>query len=86
MGAPETLLVVGQQLRLPVPREEPIVHTGQFIIVQSGDTLSRIARDRDTTVETLILLNWLPDPDRIIPGQLLWLPAEPGSASPPPEE
>ena len=84
--AGETLLVVGQQLRLPVPREEPIVPTGQFIIVQSGDTLSRIARDRDTTVETLILLNWLPDPDRIIPGQLLWLPAEPGSASPPPEE
>ena len=84
--AEETLLVVGQQLRLPVQREEPIVPTGQFVIVQSGDTLSRIARAQDTTVEELILLNWLPDPDRIIPGQLLWLPAEPGDASPPPEE
>jgi len=44
------------------------------IVVRSGDTLSRIARDHGTTVEELARANGLEDPNRIRAGQVLELP------------
>lgn len=43
--------------------------------VKSGDTLWSIARkirDRDT-IEEIILRNKIPDPDRIFPGQIIYI-------------
>lgn len=43
-------------------------------IVQSGDTLSAVARRFNTTVEALLRANNIPDPDRIRTGQELIVP------------
>lgn len=48
--------------------------------VSSGDTLSAIARRFDTTVEAIVKANKLDDPDRIVVGQELKIPAA-GSGS-----
>jgi N-acetylmuramoyl-L-alanine amidase len=48
--------------------------------VQPGDTLSGIARDQGTTVEALAAENGLEDPDHVVAGDTLEVPA-PGSAS-----
>ncbi|HZD09925.1 MAG TPA: LysM peptidoglycan-binding domain-containing protein [Candidatus Binatia bacterium] len=45
--------------------------SGQIYIVQRGDTLDKIARRFGTTVSTLVALNNLPDPNRIMAGQEL---------------
>lgn len=39
--------------------------------VQEGDTLSKIAEEKNTTVEKLVELNKLTDPNVIVPGQKL---------------
>ncbi|MCL6610804.1 MAG: LysM peptidoglycan-binding domain-containing protein [Peptococcaceae bacterium] len=43
----------------------------QFYTVKPGDTLSAIARQLGTTVESLADLNQITDPDMIFPGQVL---------------
>ena len=48
------------------------VHT-----VQKGDTLYTIARQHNTTVDTLVRLNALPDPSRLAVGQRLRVPRPP---------
>ena len=42
--------------------------------VRPGDTLWAIARRFGTTVQELVMLNWIADPDLIYPGQVLRLP------------
>ena len=60
------------------------------IVVRSGDTLTSIARRHDLTVERLVDLNGLADPNRIFVGQRLRLeaagtpPAAPAAAAPAP--
>ncbi len=46
----------------------------RVITVASGDTLARIARRYDSTVEAIVKANSLSDPDRIYPGQKLKIP------------
>lgn len=54
----------------------------RVIVVRAGQTLSQIAADHGTTVERLMSLNHLADPNRIYAGQRLWLrPDSQGSAS-----
>jgi spore germination protein len=52
--------------------------------VQPGDTLWRIAQQFGTTVEAIVALNNITDPNRIFPGQVLMIPAaaSPGPAPP----
>jgi LysM repeat protein len=50
--------------------------------VQPGDTLATIARQFETTVEAIIALNQLADPNQIEVGQQLVLPAPGGTAAP----
>jgi LysM repeat protein len=45
-------------------------------VVKEGDTLSEIAAEYGATVEDLVELNGLADPDSITPGQVLTLRAE----------
>lgn len=50
----------------------------QFIryTVRRGDTLSRLARQFDTTVQAIVELNALADPNRIYVGQILKIPTQ----------
>lgn len=56
----------------PTP-EEP----GNFTYtVQPGDTLWSIARRYQTTIQSLVNLNHIPDPNLIYPGQVLLIPSD----------
>jgi len=48
----------------------------QFYTVRTGDTLSSIARETGTTVENLLALNQITDPNMIFPGQTLVVSAD----------
>ena len=61
----------------------------QEYIVQSGDSLSKIAKMFGVTVAALVAENALPDPDKIVEGQRLKIPTpttttSAGGAAPPP--
>jgi LysM repeat protein len=56
------------------PTVEPVVHT-----VEEGETLSIIAQNYGVTVEAIVEANGLTDPDLIIAGQTLIIPASGGS-------
>lgn len=43
------------------------------VTVEPGDTLSKIAKDHDTTVDALLKLNDIKNPDLIYPGQKIVL-------------
>ncbi len=49
-----------------------------FYVVQSGDSLWKIARQYQTTVDTLARINQIPNPDRINIGQKLIIPKQAG--------
>jgi LysM repeat protein len=44
------------------------------VTVQRGDTLGRIARDNSTTVDAIVKLNNIDNPDRIYPGDVIKIP------------
>ncbi|MDI3279910.1 MAG: LysM peptidoglycan-binding domain-containing protein [Bacillota bacterium] len=62
-------LAVGQALIIPQPPPEPLRYT-----VRRGDTLFALARLFGTTVEALVRVNRIPDPNLIFPGQVLVIP------------
>ena len=53
-------------------------HTGDeaYVIytVERGDTVGKIARRYNTTVEVMVLINDLPDPDLLVAGDELLIP------------
>ncbi|HUG47113.1 MAG TPA: LysM domain-containing protein [Candidatus Limnocylindria bacterium] len=53
----------------PAPEATPLVHT-----VSAGESISLIAVEYDTTVEAIVELNQLENPNRIFPGQQLLIP------------
>lgn len=66
----------------------PILATVAFgadeVIVRTGDTLTSIARRHDLTIERLVALNGLRDPNRIFVGQRLRLEPAPAAPAPAP--
>jgi peptidoglycan/xylan/chitin deacetylase (PgdA/CDA1 family) len=69
--------------RVFIPGVAKDTTAGNFVyIVQPGDTLFSIAQAHGTTVEVLVALNNLPDPDAIAAGQPLAIPIPP--PAPPP--
>lgn len=62
----------GQVLKIPDFSTPVSTYT-----IRPGDTLSSIANRFDTTVQTLLALNSLSDPNRIYPGQVLRLADDP---------
>ncbi len=66
------VILIGQLLKIPaagaghVKAKPPKTH-----VVKSGDTLSKLALDFHTTVQRLVSLNHLSDPDKIFVGQVL---------------
>ena len=60
---------------------QPAAPLGTFdYTVQPGDTLSRIARNFNTTVDILRKFNNIPNPNLIFPGRVLVIPQSPPEA------
>lgn len=74
-------LPIGRRLRLPCaprplpPRPQPPTPPAHndLYVVQAGDTLFSIAKANGTTVEALVQLNRLTNPNLIFPGDRLRL-------------
>ena len=64
------MIYPGQQLLIPSGGQ------GSYFLyrVQKGDTLSEIALRHNTTIEILVDLNQIADPNRIYPGEILKIP------------
>jgi LysM repeat protein len=58
-----------------------VVASAGSYTIGDGDTLSVIAANNDTSVDTLVALNGIADPDLIFPGDVLILPDSNASAS-----
>lgn len=65
--------LVNLPIEIPRPPEDSIRY-----YVRRGDTLFEIAQRYDTTVETLVRLNNIADPDIIFPGRILIVPNSAG--------
>ncbi|MFW6007276.1 MAG: LysM peptidoglycan-binding domain-containing protein [Halanaerobiales bacterium] len=63
----------GQVVNLPIEIPQPPENSFRYI-VRRGDTLFSIANRFDTTVEELVSLNSISDPDVIFPGRILIIP------------
>ena len=59
------------------------VTDGSQHVVKPGETLSGIAAQYGLTVDQLVSLNGIADPDRLVEGQTLKLPQPPARASAP---
>jgi LysM repeat protein/membrane protease YdiL (CAAX protease family) len=68
------LLYTGQPILVPAPVAPPAANVH---VVEAGETLAAIAERYGTTVEELLSLNDLPDPNNVPVGQVLILPAAP---------
>ncbi len=66
-----SILRVGQKLTIPEPAPEPIP---EVYVVQSGDTLDRIARRFGTSVASLARANHLSSPSLVFVGRRLVIP------------
>lgn len=69
----------GQLINLPIEIPKPPANSFRYQ-VRPGDTLYNIARRFNTTVEILVRLNSIADPDIIFPGRLLVIPGPEYSA------
>jgi LysM repeat protein len=57
------------------PPPPPPAHGGFYYTVKCGDTLGNIGWKYGWGALTLARVNGIPNPDRIYPGQVLWIPA-----------
>jgi LysM repeat protein len=83
-------ILVGQQLKIPVPASKEMSPTATAATigsyrVRAGETLTAIAARYRTSVERLVQLNPLPNPSFIMAGTLLRVPL-PITATPSPDE
>ncbi len=69
--------VPGDKIPIPPPDKKLI-----RITVRPGDTLSRLALEYETTVQSLVKLNGIKNPDRIYAGQLLFVRVDSGHTLP----
>lgn len=76
------LLSVGQTLFIPHPPPDP--NAPKRYTVEEGDTLGTIAQDHNTSLQRIMELNQLEDPDNLSAGQILLIPqgAQPPSPAP----
>ena len=70
------LIYAGETLVIPIASQESNANGVKTIpyVIQSGDTLSKIARDFDTTVEILASINNISNVNLIFTGELLYVP------------
>jgi LysM repeat protein len=76
-GIPNPALIhPGQVVQIPSAPGIPVTGPGQYV-VRSGDRLFRIALRFGTTVDAILAVpenDFITDPDRIFPGQVITLP------------
>ena len=60
---------------IPAPNSPEISDNEIFYVVQPGNTLSQIASKYDTTVENLVNINNISNPNLIYPGEILNIPS-----------
>jgi polysaccharide biosynthesis protein PslG len=76
-----SVIFVGQTLQIPgvsattVPTTAPSIATTDYTI-QRGDSLNALAAQFNTTVDVLLTLNNLSDPNRIFVGQVIQVPSD----------
>lgn len=68
------LIYPGQIIKIRIRDDRRQADTYRIYYVQPGDTLSGIAKRYNTTADALALINHLPDPNLIYPGQIIKLP------------
>jgi LysM repeat protein len=59
----------------PVPTETPAAGGQQEYVVQAGDSLGAIAEQFGVTVDAIVQANSIADPNLIVPGETLIIPA-----------
>jgi LysM repeat protein len=69
----------------PIPSPSPSPQNEVYTVV-SGDTLSEIAQEFDTTVEAIMQANDLEDPDMLSIDEELIIPPPPPPSEEPPEQ
>jgi LysM repeat protein len=74
-------IYAGQRLVIPVGTWSPPPSSGCTCVVRAGDTLSGIAYRYGVSVNSIVQLNGIVNPNRIYPGQRLAIPC--GSTPPP---
>ncbi|MGI6679245.1 MAG: LysM peptidoglycan-binding domain-containing protein [Dehalobacterium sp.] len=72
--APGQRLLIPQPTPTPSPTPTPTPRPPRTYVVQPGDTLFAIARRFGTTVEAIVELNNIADPDDIAPGERILIP------------
>jgi hypothetical protein len=78
VGTRATVLAQGTDPAAPAPAAQTITYT-----VQPGDTLTKIAVKYGVTVDELVALNDIENPDLIYVGQVLKIPASAGTSATP---
>ena len=69
------LIYVGQKLKVPVFRNDEINDTShRLYIVKRGNTLTQIAREFDVTIQEIVELNDIANPNLIFAGEILRIP------------
>lgn len=68
--SPPYIIYPGQRLFIPYPTHTP-PGIGRIYIVQPGDTLFTLAQIFNTSVERIVEINNISDPNLIYPGQRL---------------
>ncbi|MEK5323382.1 LysM peptidoglycan-binding domain-containing protein [Aeribacillus sp. FSL M8-0254] len=63
------LIFVGQKLKVPGKPKANTTTAARYHVVQKGDTLWEIAKKYGTTVDKLVNLNKIKNPDLVYPGQ-----------------
>lgn len=75
-------LQIGQNICIPIPSTGESCPGGFLYIIKAGDTYYSIARRFGTVVEALVAANPGVDPDRLMVGQLICIPALKPNACP----
>lgn len=71
---PPYIIYPGQKIIIPGVAKPPQPGEGQVYVVKTGDTLYSIAKKFNVSLEDLIRINNLSNPDQISPGQKLRIP------------
>lgn len=70
-------------VRIGVAMVGLLAATGAAYTVRSGDTLSELAKEHGVSVESLVEMNSISNPDHIVVGQVLTIPGQAGGTAAP---
>lgn len=74
LGSTPEVLRVSNSLSSDTIQPGEVLWVPKTHVIEKGDTLSRIAQEHNTSVETILKVNSVAKPDLIFPGDVLLLP------------